>query len=280
MMKFSERFGYVKPRTVVQLNGMDQALRTRIWNVLCVFWFEYLRNYDDEVYGVEVKEHALLLGKRMWNTFWRKPIDEFPVSPRLLFVEIKDWFNTCEWYEVYDLLEFFAENHPNKEALGDACRLLNRELEGELSGFRLVGGRIASMTSPEEISEVEAALALADRFSLVAEHLAKALALLSDRKTPDYRNSVKESISAVEAACSILVGEKTTLGQALKMLKIPDHGAFRAGMSKLYGYTNDADGIRHALHEKSEIDQADARYFLVICSAFVNYVIARSTKEG
>src|SRR5690606_4111676 len=107
----------------------------------------------------------------------------------------------------------------------------------------------------------------------------RALELMSNREEPDYRNSVKESISAVEAACNIIVGENTTLGQALKRLKLPDPGAFQAGMLKLYGYACDADGIRHALLEKSEIDQAEARYFLVICSAFVNYLIARSAKE-
>jgi hypothetical protein len=107
-------------------------------------------------------------------------------------------------------------------------------------------------------------------------HLDTALARLADRSAPDYRNSIKESISAVEAVCQILTGDpKATLGQALKKLSI--HSALEKGFSAIYGYTSDADGIRHALYEESILDADDAKFFLVSCSAFVNYLIAKST---
>ena len=42
---------------------------------------------------------------------------------------------------------------------------------------------------------------------------------MTDRKTPNYRNSIKESISAVEALCKIITeNEKATLGKALKII--------------------------------------------------------------
>jgi hypothetical protein len=45
------------------------------------------------------------------------------------------------------------------------------------------------------------------------------LDLFEGRKATDFRNSIKESISAVEAMCQILTGDdKATLGQALKKL--------------------------------------------------------------
>ncbi len=40
--------------------------------------------------------------------------------------------------------------------------------------------------------------------------------------------------------------------------------------SQPYGYTSQADGIWHALMGEANITQADARYFLMTCSAFVN----------
>ena len=43
-------------------------------------------------------------------------------------------------------------------------------------------------------------------------------------------------------------------------------------MSNLYGYTNDADGIRHAMLEQPNLTAADAKYFLISCTAFVNYL--------
>lgn len=106
-----------------------------------------------------------------------------------------------------------------------------------------------------------------------------ALNLLSDRKNPDYRNSVKESISAVESICKIIINnDSTTLGQALKEIekrhKIP--GSLKNAFSALYGYTSDEGGIRHALLEgDSNVDLEEARFMLVACSAFINYLISK-----
>jgi hypothetical protein len=54
------------------------------------------------------------------------------------------------------------------------------------------------------------------------------------------------------------------------------HPAFREALSKMYGYTSDADGIRHSLMEESRLDGDDARFMLVTCSAFVNYLKAKA----
>ena len=109
----------------------------------------------------------------------------------------------------------------------------------------------------------------------VSEHLARALQLLGDREQPDYRNSIKESISAVESMAKIVTkNDGATLGDALRVLEKNDeiHPALRNGMSNLYGYTNDADGIRHAMLEQPNLTAADAKYFLISCTAFVNYL--------
>jgi hypothetical protein len=103
--------------------------------------------------------------------------------------------------------------------------------------------------------------------------LKQAVTLLSRKPTPDYRNSIKESISAVEAICAAVTGDpKATLGQALKIIdsQAPLHGALRSAFEKLYGYTSDADGIRHALLEDTTLEQEDAVFMLVACSAFVS----------
>ena len=106
----------------------------------------------------------------------------------------------------------------------------------------------------------------------------KAIKLLSDKKNPDYENSIKESISAVEALCCQIIGEKKTLGDALNYLKkyiIDMHPSMLEAMKKLYGYTSDASGIRHSTMDFTNAKIEDARYMLVICSAFINYVIEK-----
>lgn len=58
------------------------------------------------------------------------------------------------------------------------------------------------------------------------------------------------------------------------------HPALRGAFQKLYGYTSDADGIRYALLEESNLDFEDAKFMLVSCSAFVNYLKAKAAKAG
>jgi hypothetical protein len=113
----------------------------------------------------------------------------------------------------------------------------------------------------------------------------RALDLLADRKSPDYRNSIKESISAVEAICSLEAGSSsTTLGQALKELEkkksVDMHPALKGAFDKLYGYTSDAEGIRHALLKESNLDFEDAKFRLVSCSASIYCLKAKSAKAG
>ena len=100
------------------------------------------------------------------------------------------------------------------------------------------------------------------------EHIRSAVSLLSERKKPNYRNSIKESISAVESVCRLIGGGKT-LGE-LKGIrdKIGLHPALEKGFSALYGYTSDKGGIRHALLEESSVDSTDARFMLVALLGF------------
>jgi len=54
----------------------------------------------------------------------------------------------------------------------------------------------------------------------------------------------------------------------------------KKGFSNLYGYTSSAEGIRHALLEEAKLNFEDAKFMLVSCSAFVNYLIAKTSKAG
>jgi hypothetical protein len=141
-------------------------------------------------------------------------------------------------FEVYDFIEFIANNYPNENTNNEFTKACNSVLEAELSAYRFVGNQIIQITSEEEISEIEEALETP--LKPVKAHLKKSLELLSDRKSPDYRNSIKESASAVEAICRLITKDKkTTLGQALKEVetKVGLHGALKNAFSNLYADT-------------------------------------------
>ena len=67
---------------------------------------------------------------------------------------------------------------------------------------------------------------------------------------------------------------KARLGDALKVIgrlhKI--HPALGGAFLKVYGYTSDQDGIRHAMIDEAELTPADAKFFLLSCTSFINYL--------
>jgi hypothetical protein len=94
---------------------------------------------------------------------------------------------------------------------------------------------------------------------------------------------MKESISAVEAICKLITGDpKAKLGQALNEIekKTGLHPALKKAFTSLYDYTSDAQGIRHALKDESNLYFEDAKFMLVSCSAFINYLMTKSSKAG
>ena len=94
-----------------------------------------------------------------------------------------------------------------------------------------------------ETTEVSGALELTERVGLggAHEHIQTALTLFGKRPDPDYRNSIKESISAVKSIAGVLGKEDSKgLAGALTALckRTPIHGALKAAFVQLYGYTS------------------------------------------
>lgn len=215
----------------------------------------------------------------LWSDHFKRDVDSMSPQEYQVRHTVRDVFLKGEWWEVYDVLEFAinSPNNANRESLDTAvAQILNEEM----AGFRLINGQFIEITDESEIAAIEEALETSgrDKFLPARAHLFSALQHLSNRRSPDYRNSIKESISAVEAIAQILSGNsQAELSDALKLLEkgAPLHGAFRKALLSLYGYTSDADGIRHALTEEPNLDAADAKFMLVTCSAFVVYLIQK-----
>jgi hypothetical protein len=147
-------------------------------------------------------------------------------------------------------------------------------LEEELAGYRMVENIVTPITDEQEINTITEALE-DTTFSGVSSHLKRALELLSNRENPDYRNSIKESISAVESMAKVIAQKpKADLEEALKVLERSGkiHGALKASFSNLYGYTSDEGGIRHSMLDEPNLSSHDAKFFLVSCAAFTNYL--------
>jgi hypothetical protein len=277
-VRFSQRYGYSPIKNVVQSESIDQDLRNSLWSVATLHYWSSVKSDADMIHpqvrlSAHGNEDLQLLCRRLWLNFFREPLDTLADSWTDVRNYLRGLFFSCAWHEVYDLLEFLAQNHPDEAQNASFMHAANVFMERELSAYRFVERRIVRITAPEEIEAIEKAVA-AEK-SAVRDHLESAIRLLADRRAPDHRNSIKESISAVEALVRSVSGsEKGTLGDLLKQLsrRHPIHPALEAAFIKLYGYTSDASGIRHALIEGESAAFEEAKFMLVACSAFVNYV--------
>jgi hypothetical protein len=263
----------------MQVKSIDDDLRNSLWNAVHIFYLSSLepRYALESSPNVSMRVFCIFL----WRDYFKKPIDDMPVACSGAIEYLREYFFSCEWYEVYDFLQFLATNYPKDENNRKFKEFCNSMLQRELSGYRFIGDVIAPITSEQEIAEIEEALTNKDSLQPITIHLQSALNLLSDKESPDYRNSIKESISAIETICKLITkNEKASLSQAIKVItnKIELHSDLQEAFYKLYGYTSDAEGIRHSLMDKPDLDFEDAKFMLVTCSAFANYLKVKAAK--
>lgn len=288
-MLFSERNHLLPEKIKFQRNEVDEALRMRLWNLICLYYWD-VKN-DDVMVSIFNHDNPLYdLAFQIQENFLNKPLDSLGIDLISIRNSIKQYFFNCMWFRVYDFLEFLIQTdfiHIREDFYRDGSHLcfaddVNSALEKESSAYRLVGNIFMPITDEIEINAINDGMSAENPYEAVRIHLQTAAKYLSDRQKPDYRNSIKESISAVEAICKIITGnEKGTLGAMLKKLEengIQLHEAFRESINKLYGYTSDKDGIRHCLTDAPTVDYADAKYMLVVCSAFCNFLIDKNRK--
>ena len=282
-MRFSERYGYKPVRQIIQKESMDLELRNGIWSIFNDCFWNKKHDYGRWNYYRDSNLKNLIYS--YWFNLFKEPTDTIPLKTVDAIKHIRSFFFRCEWHTIYSFIEETLENYPEQYTVKEEIfiALINQLLEKENSAYRIVNNQIIEITSEQEIQSIEDALENTNQYSGIQQHLNQALKLMSDRQKPDYRNSIKESISAVESICKIVTNdEKTTLGKALKVIedKFGLHPALKSSLSQLYGYTSDGDGIRHAMLEESNLSYSDAKFMLVACTNFINYLIEKTKTQN
>lgn len=259
------------------MQGSD--IRNHVWNVLHVEIFED-DDDDDETRPDRRGRLTLLFLREIWRDVLARPIDEVPNDFVAAWQQFRQLLMSCADNIFYGVVEHAGRVDDIREKLGKA-------LERSGAPYRFVGKELLPATSEQEAAAIESAkqAAAGPTLATVRAHLDKAATILANRDQPNDRNSIKESISAIEALVAVVLGRRGTLGDLLKSIddKLPDealHPALKGALSKLYGYTSDAGGIRHALADDREPDIEDAQFMLAICSAFVTLIVAKAGKLG
>lgn len=253
----------------------------------------YMNHADDFHY---IKTH-------IWRYYFNRDLQELGRDRSGDINFILEWLSDSldnvrlQWFHKLDILELYINllndlliqevKDYEKEKFHRAylkflswINSLNDEFSRLYYAYRIVNLKIVEITSPIEIEAVETAIN--EGKDNVSIHIKAALQHYSDKVNPDYRNSIKESISAVEAICREITG-KDTLGTALSALEkkgIIFNSQLKTGFNNLYNYTNNKEtGIRHALMDDAHVpEQKEALFMLVSCSAFINYLRAIKMK--
>lgn len=297
MAKVSKRGGFsdrnkIKPEnTEIQLKEFDKRTRVQLQNMISQFYQEIYGNvcYGDKniqeflryVIGTIYSEIVDIRRKYVEDTVFKminKTIQEDEYDDVLTLIEaiIQYWNSYLKDVREY---QYFNSSYRSSSIY----EIANLYLKREYVGYRFIDEQLTPISDEYELEAVKQALN--NPYSPVYEHLSKANKLLGDRTSPDYENSIKESISAVEALCEIftgITGKEASLGKMLKKLEdngVVIHAGLKSAFNMLYGYTSDANGIRHAGNIGGPSSTfEEAKFMLVSCSAFVNYLIAVSAK--
>lgn len=286
MTRFSQRYGY----TLLDKAIVRGCMPKEIENSLCSA-FDILKKQliYKESFNYYYTDKYKDLEKYLWLNFLNKRYSDFEYGNGYNIVATKIlngyYQGFEEWFLKLDMLEMAIQYLHNKykdsqkfnKLTDNICQFINNEFERHCYAYRIINLRVVEITSEIEIDAIETAFF--DINDSVKTHLSNAITALAQRPDGDYTNSIKESISAVEALCRELTGE-LTLGKAIKafekkgIISLPE--VMKDGLEKMYAYTNQpSTGIRHALMDSQgnfmpAVDEA--RYMLVVCSAFINYI--------
>lgn len=267
---FSDRNGFKKINKLLQTDYLDERSRTMIINLINLLYTYLFKCYPDE--------ETLFWQKILSNVYVKevKYNDRYQCNSEQMFEIINETIRYDPYDDVISLVEYIvsemkAIDTNNRFKVDD---VVNKSFEKEYIGYRYIGKHLVKITNEQETSSINETFSIP--VNSVNEHMEKAISLFSDRNNPDYANTIKESISAVEAMCTSIVGKSDSLGNQLNMIEkkgIIIHPALKSAFEKLYGYTSDVTGIRHAGKIDGENATFDeAKFMLVTCSAFINYL--------
>ena len=282
-LTFSQREGFEEAPRQLRLKELPVEARTMIWNIL----YEQIESTRQvvlpsfpnvapsyRVTNVGDVWEEILKDKHLFLDF--RSLDEWNNSFDKRCAEIKDRILSDPFNRVFDLIEFIMRHR--------RCPL---EFVGQMSWvfsqFKLAylidsGPPAAILPAATEAEGNELRRNLAELRTVGLEgcetHLRNASKCINDG---DSAGSVRESIHAVESVAKLIAPDATTLGAALHALErhgVLHHKALKEALGKLYGYTSNEQGIRHALLDKAQADVTidEAVFMLGACASFASYL--------
>ena len=144
------------------------------------------------------------LEKYIWQYFLNQRIAEYnntyyrTLIPNIITDRRTPWYSVLDLIEAtIDFLRDYDKFTLDSKVADDFIGELNQEFKRLNFAYRIVADQVIDITSEEEMGSVDQAIK--ESPSNIQMHLSKAVEMYAQKPEGDYRNSIKESISAVEA---------------------------------------------------------------------------------
>jgi hypothetical protein len=259
----------------LKLGEVSKQLRALLWDAV----FRSMSDSHDHCGGIADPWRMVLLDIHV--NVRHEPVDEFDFTFHIQLTIAKQ---IC-WHGSYiELFGFLQEVLRHEDCPFALLEGIDAALRQSRAAYTIVDGdTIAPAATKEEGAAIQQAFAnlAASELHGAREHLRKASDAIN---SGHYADSVRESIHAVESVARTLEPKASTLEPALA---VPErkgvlHPALKQGFSKIYGYTSDEQGIRHALVDDAaaDVDIHDAVFMLGACASFITYLIGNARDAG
>jgi len=193
--------------------------------------------------------------------------------------EVEGLIDTCEWFEVYDIIEEMANvlSRRDHEAAEEFEAEINELFRREGIGWQLREGYL-EVRVPEvfetTVSTAREELTAAGR-KTAAEEIHEALRDLSRRPAPDLTGAVQHAMGALECVARDVIGDpRATLGDIVKRNPGLIPAPLDQAVSKAWGYASDQ--ARHI--REGERPGADEAELLVGVAASVATYLSRKQR--
>ena len=269
-LTFSQAQGYEELPGPLKLEELPSEARVRIWNVF------YVSISASKTSSGEIVHPWREILLAMHASHHNLPLDEWNNSFKGNRRNLRQWVETLRFNKVFDLIQFVLRQpqcpRPFIDLMKGAFASSNLAYTIDETPPPTI---IPAVTDAEGNTIIESLQALR-RAGLdgSASHLREASECINRN---DWAGSIRESINAVESVARRLDPKASrTLGPALASLEkhVALHPALKEAFTKLYGYTSNEQGIRHALLDRStaEVGIDEAVFMLGACASFASYL--------
>jgi hypothetical protein len=284
-ISFAEAEGRSKFPAILNWGQIDQRLRTALWTPIYVFFSANIK-FDGPTANFFWGEPVSSILFREFLNRQHGFINDYTSHffPRdFLLAKFQKMFASADYAELLDFVTFLVRDPACPAAL---INEIAGALNAPYSPYRLSRDAKTIFPAIEEHQgqalERDLATAFSSSFAGSKSHIQSALNALGEG---DYRATVRESIHAVESAVRDFTSDpNAVLSKALKSLVSEQsvHKALADAFDKLYAYSSDENGIRHALvfgkNEKVGLDEAV--FFLSACTAFVGFLTRKKLQSS